>query len=288
MKKFSISTLVVVIFCYVTSAKDVNFDDVDGKSSSDRRAGDLEDDVNTRFFNLDLNTFGQQVAAGALGSVLGNAGTALAGNYLNNCNNRGKRSLLMHAIEKRDAQEIQEKTGNSDDPEVGSRIICPQDFFPGNNNNNHGSYCDRCNCRDYECQRQCRKCSYSSGGSHGHSSNTHNSGSTSCRSCSCSSYSCRNKCSKCSSNNNNYGSNNNNSGSTSCYSCSCSSYSCRSKCSKCSSSSNNNYGNSGSNWSSWSSGSNYGNNGWRNKGTSVRSEGAESVADSGNDGAVIF
>merc|ERR1711997_97242 len=277
MKKFSISTLVVVIFCYVTSAKDVNFDDVDGKSSSDRRAGDLEDDVNTRFFNLDLNTFGQQVAAGALGSVLGNAGTALAGNYLNNCNNRGKRSLLMHAIEKRDAQEIQEKTGNSDDPEVGSRIICPQDFFPGNNNNNHGSYCDRCNCRDYECQRQCRKCSYSSGGfssggSHGHSSNTHNSGSTSCRSCSCSSYSCRNKCSKCSSNNNNYGSNNNNSGSTSCYSCSCSSYSCRSKCSKCSSSSNNNYGNSG----------------WRNKGTSVRSEGAESVADSGNDGAVIF
>lgn len=55
-----------------------------------------------------------QVAAASLGTVVGNVGTNLAGNYLSGCNNRGKRSVLMHKIEKRQALEANEKSGNPD------------------------------------------------------------------------------------------------------------------------------------------------------------------------------
>ena len=51
------------MFMYIKVAifsEDVNFGEGD-ESISNTRAGDLEDDVNTRFFNLDLNQFGQQV-----------------------------------------------------------------------------------------------------------------------------------------------------------------------------------------------------------------------------------
>ena len=45
---------------------------------------------------------------------MGNAGVNLAGNFLNRCNNRGKRSILMHKIEKRQALESNKKNGNPD------------------------------------------------------------------------------------------------------------------------------------------------------------------------------
>merc|ERR1712150_68784 len=87
-------------------------------------------------------------------------GTNLASNYLSGCSNRGKRSVLMHKLEKRQAVEASEKSGNPDaDPEVQTRLFCPQDLLSGGNNNG-GSYCDRCNCRDYSCNRDCRKCGY--------------------------------------------------------------------------------------------------------------------------------
>ena len=49
---------------------------------------------------------------------MGNAGVNLAGNLLANCNNRGKRSILMHKLEKRQALEASEKTGNVDGDQV--------------------------------------------------------------------------------------------------------------------------------------------------------------------------
>merc|ERR1712218_626479 len=128
----------------------------------DTRNGEVsEEDVNTRFFNVDLGDFGNQVAASALGSVIGNVGTNLAGNFLNGCSNRGRRSVLMHKIEKRQAVEFSEKSGNPEaDPEVAERFLpCPQNFLnPGNNKPNN--YCDRCYCSDWDCRRDCRKCSY--------------------------------------------------------------------------------------------------------------------------------
>merc|ERR1711977_300799 len=61
----------------------------------DTRNGEVsEEDVNQRFFNVDLGDFGNQVAASALGSVIGNVGTNLAGNFLNGCSNRGRRSVF--------------------------------------------------------------------------------------------------------------------------------------------------------------------------------------------------
>lgn len=240
-----------------------------------------EDDVNTRFFNVDLNSFAGQVAASALGTVVGNAGVNLAGNLLNNCNNRGKRSILMHKLEKRQAIEGNERKGNTDgDPEVATRFICPQDLLNpgGSSGNNNGRYCDRCYCSDWDCRRDCRKCGNSgaSGWSSSSSSGNNNWGQSSsnhvnCNSCYCSSNSCRNTCRKCSSNNNSghYNNNNNNghyqsssnSGhyqssstttSVSCSSCYCSNYSCKRGCNKCSSSNN----------SGWNNGGSY-NNGWR-------------------------
>jgi len=293
----------------------------------DTKNGEVsEEDVNTRFFNVDLGEFGNNVAASALGSVIGNVGTNLAGNFLNGCSNRGRRSVLMHKIEKRQAVEANEKSGNPEaDPEVAERFLpCPQNFLsPGNNKPNN--YCDRCYCSDWDCRRDCRKCSYynnspnnwssGSGGSSGN--NNWSSGSTSsslnCRTCACSNYSCRNGCSKCyssnsntnyypsNSNQNSYPSNNNhnsypsnNNYGVNCDTCNCSNRSCRNDCARCHLNTNsNNYG-----WSSSSSsGGNY-NNGWRNGvngRTGEDSEASEVVVQQSssdqkdsNDGEVVF
>ena len=45
------------------------------------------------------------MAASAVGTVVGNAAVNLGGNYIKGCNNRGKRSILMHKLEKRQAIE---------------------------------------------------------------------------------------------------------------------------------------------------------------------------------------
>ena len=49
--------------------------------------------------------FAFQVAASAVGTVVGNAAVNLGGNYIKGCNNRGKRSIFMHKLEKRQAIE---------------------------------------------------------------------------------------------------------------------------------------------------------------------------------------
>merc|ERR1712228_864737 len=185
-----------------------------------RADGIGEDDVNSRIFgNIDLNSFAGNVAAAAVGSVVGNVGTNLASNYLNGCSNRGKRSVLMHKLEKRQAIEAAEKSGDADaDPEVQTRLFCPQDFLnPGGSaGNNNYRYCDRCSCRDYDCNCDCRKCviNNNNGYPSGWSSNNGNynrpvsSNSINCNSCSCSSSSsCRRYCSRCKNNNNYYSSN---------------------------------------------------------------------------------
>jgi len=253
------------------------------------------DDVNTRFFNIDLNTFAGQVAASAVGTVVGNAGVNLAGNLLSNCNNRGKRSVLMHKLEKRQAIEGNERSGNTeDDPEVATRLICPQDLLnPGGSNN--GRYCDRCYCSDWDCRRDCRKCgnsgltgwSSNSGNNNGWSSSSGNnnwgqssSNHVNCNSCYCSSSSCRNTCRKCASSSNSGHYNNNNSGSghyhtsvststtyVNCNTCYCSNNSCKLSCSRCR---NNNSG--------YNSGGSY-NNGWRNS-NSVNGRTGENSGDS--------
>jgi len=272
--------LISVLLIPIVISQNVDFGDsdetpVEGEDVNTKTGTKVgEDDVNTRFFNVDLNTFAGQVAASALGTVVGNAGVNLAGNLLANCNNRGKRSILMHKLEKRQALEASEKTGNVDgDQEVATRLICPQDLL-GQSGGNNGRYCDRCYCSDWDCRRDCRKCSYgnnnangwSSGGSSSSNNNWGQSSSNhvNCNSCYCStSSSCRNTCRKCVSNNNANGWSSSSSSSypssssttvTSCSSCYCSSSSwCRSKCSKCR---NNNSGWSNNNGGSY-------NNGWR-------------------------
>ena len=54
---------------------------------------------------------------------MGNAGVNLAGNFLNRCNNRGKRSILMHKILKRQALEPNKKNGYPDKEPVSKVII---------------------------------------------------------------------------------------------------------------------------------------------------------------------
>ena len=54
--------------------------------------------------------------------MVGNVGTNLASNYLSGCNNRGKRSVLMHKLEKRQAIEAAEKSGNADADPVSTDI----------------------------------------------------------------------------------------------------------------------------------------------------------------------
>merc|ERR1711944_169555 len=253
MKCFTL--LSVILIPLVLSQDIVQFGDDDKTNAEESDVNTKtgaqvgEDDVNTRFFNVDLNSFAGQVAASALGTVVGNAGVNLAGNLLNNCNNRGKRSILMHKLEKRQALEANGKTGTTDeDPEVATRFICPQDLLnPGGSNNNNGRYCDWCSCRDRDCRYDCRKCGNSGlgGWSSGSTSSSNNnwgsssSNSVNCNSCYCSSYSCRNTCCKCTSNNNNGHYNSGSSSSSSstsyvnCNSCYCSNYSCKNNCGKC-------------------------------------------------------
>merc|ERR1712186_50612 len=120
------------------------------------------------------------------------------------CNNRGKRSVLMHKLEKRQAIEAAEMSGNAEaDPEVQTRLFCPQDFLnPGGSaGNNNYRFCDRCSCRDYDCNRDCRKCV----NNNGNYNRPTTSNSINCNSCSCSSSSsCRRYCSRCQNNNNYY------------------------------------------------------------------------------------
>ena len=54
--------------------------------------------------------------------MVGNVGTNLASNYLSGCNNRGKRSVLMHKLEKRQAIEAAEKSGNAEADPVSTDI----------------------------------------------------------------------------------------------------------------------------------------------------------------------
>merc|ERR1712076_228834 len=267
-KKRIISNMKLFIFAIaititLASSQDVQFsgDDEVPVGVETRADGISEDEVNSRIFgNIDLNSFAGNVAAAAVGSVVGNVGTNLASNYLSGCNNRGKRSVLMHKLEKRQAIEAAEKSGNADaDPEVQTRLFCPQDFLnPGGSaGNNNYRFCDRCSCRDYDCNRDCRKCvinNNNNGYPSGWSSNSGNSGSSG---------------SSWSSNSNigwssNSGSNNRPtySNSINCSSCSCSSSSsCRKYCtSRC----QNNYY-QGSSGSSWNNGGSY-NTGWRVEG----------------------
>merc|ERR1711981_1490002 len=152
-RKMRCFTLLSVILIPIALSQDVDFGDndqtpVEGGDVNTKTGVQVdEDDVNTRFFNVDLNSFVGQVAASALGTVVGNAGVNLAGNLLSNCNNRGKRSILMHKLEKRQALEVSEKSGNADeDQEVATRFICPQDLLGQSGSNNNGIYCDRCYC----------------------------------------------------------------------------------------------------------------------------------------------
>jgi len=268
-------TFVIAITITLASTQDVQFGgDDEVPVSVETRADEIgEDDVNSRIFgNIDLNSFAGNVAAAAVGSVVGNVGTNLASNYLGGCSNRGKRSVLMHKLEKRQAIEAAEKSGNADaDPEVQTRLFCPQDFFGGGGSagNNNYRFCDRCSCRDYDCNRDCRKCviNNNNGYPSGWSSNSGNSGSSG---------------SSWSSNSNtgwssNSGSNNRPtySNSINCNSCSCSSSSsCRKYCtSRC----QNNYY-QGSSGSSWNNGGSY-NTGWRVAGrTNEDSEATDEVA----------
>jgi len=332
MKFISLASL---LFLPIILSQDVKFGDSGSAPESQTKieVGDngsgngeiTEEDVNERFLNLDLGDFGNNVAASALGTVIGNVGTNLAGNFLNGCSNRGRRSVLMHKIEKRQAIEASQKTGNSEeDPEVAERFLpCPQQFLnPGGNN---GRYCDRCYCSDWDCRRDCRKCSYNNGPNNwssnsgnnnnwsSSSSNGWSSGSTSsslnCRTCNCKYSSCKRGCSKCyssSNNHNSYPSNNNHnsypsSGSNNyypsnnninCDTCNCSYSSCRNDCARCHvNTSGNNFG-----WSSSNSGGNY-NNGWRNGvngRTGSESDDSEVIVEQtssekeSSDGAVVF
>merc|ERR1711910_33404 len=214
-------TFVIAVTITLASSQDVQFsgDDEVPVGVETRADGISEDEVNSRIFgNIDLNSFAGNVAAAAVGSVVGNVGTNLASNYLSGCNNRGKRSVLMHKLEKRQAIEAAEKSGNAEaDPEVQTRLFCPQDFLnPGGSaGNNNYRFCDRCSCRDYDCNRDCRKCviNNNNGYPSGWSSNSGSynrpvtSNSINCNSCSCSSSSsCRRYCSRCKNNNNYYSS----------------------------------------------------------------------------------
>merc|ERR1712226_182282 len=158
--------------------EDVNFSqdktdqNVEGGTSV-RLEGLNEDDIENRLNLGGLEGFAGQVAASAVVTVVGNAGVNLAGNFLNKCGNRGRRSILMHKIEKRQALESNKKDGHPNkEPEIANRIIpCPQDIL-GQGGNNGGRYCNnwsngsnqgnnwsnsghincqRCNCRDGGC-----------------------------------------------------------------------------------------------------------------------------------------
>merc|ERR1712038_1809310 len=338
--KMKFSLLASLLLLPIISTQEVKFGSsgdsqdtqakVERGETIDTKNGEItEEDVNERFIDINLGEFGNNVAASALGTVIGNVGTNLAGNFLNGCNNRGKRSIYvssndMHKMRKRQAVNL-EADEKSEDPEVKSKLNqevaerflpCPQQFLnPGGSNNNR--YCDRCYCSDWDCRRDCRKCSHNNGpnnwssgssNNNGWSSSSNNngwsSGSTSsslnCRTCSCRYSSCKNGCSKCYSSNNNHNSYPSSSGNSwpsssssnvNCDTCNCSYSSCRNDCARCHFNTNNNNGWSGN------SGSNY-NNGWRsgvNGRNGEDSEGSEVVVEQSStqqkesgDGEVVF
>jgi hypothetical protein len=118
-------TFAIAITITLASSQDVQFSgDDEVPINVETRADEIsEDDVNSRIFgNIDLNSFAGNVAAAAVGSVVGNVGTNLASNYLSGCNNRGKRSVLMHKLEKRQAIEAAEKSGNAEADPVSTDI----------------------------------------------------------------------------------------------------------------------------------------------------------------------
>jgi len=278
MKCFTL--LSVVLIPIVISQEDVVFKNVDEGDINTRVEGDSvsEDDVNTRFINFgtfDLNAAAGAVGAAALGTIVGNTATNLAGNFLNNCNNRGKRSILMHKLEKRQAIEANERTGNPNaDPEVAERFLpCPQDIFNPGGSQNSGRYCDRCYCsRDYDCRRDCRKCGNGYNSNYGYKPNNGNNN-----------YG-QNTGWSSNSGSNNYGNNNNGAHShgnhVNCNTCRCSNYSCKNDCLKCLNSNNNYYNSGNTGWSN-SNGGSY-NNGWRSS-VSGRTGGDEEVGEGGEE-----
>merc|ERR1712062_716419 len=191
-----------------------------------------EDDVGTRFFNVNLGNFdlggiGESVG----GTVIGNA----ASGFRNDCFGKRKRSIIMDRIvNKRSAEEVSNGQVSGDD--VNNRLFCL-------NNNNNKPNCLLCSCnRDYNCRNYCNKCSnYGNNNNFGFSGSSGSSSSSyfSCNNCNCNSDTrCYNTCDKCysSSNNNNYGSVN-------CNTCSCSyDTNCRNRC-NCYSYGNNNWWN---------------------------------------------
>merc|ERR1712038_2123821 len=293
--KMKFTLLASLLFLPIISTQDVKFGGsgdsqdsqakVEGGETIDTKNGEItEEDVNERFIDINLGEFGNNVAASALGTVIGNVGTNLAGNFLNGCNNRGKRSIYvssndMHKMRKRQAVNL-EADEDSEDPEVKSKINqevaerflpCPQQFLnPGGSNNNR--YCDRCYCSDWDCRRDCRKCSYNNGPNNWSSGSSNNNGWSS-------------------SSSNNGWSSGSTSSSVNCRTCSCSYSSCQNDCARCHFNTNNNNG-----WSS-NSGSNY-NNGWRsgvNGRNGEDSEGSEVVVEQSStqqkesgDGEVVF
>merc|ERR1712226_933830 len=221
----------------------IDFDD-ENKEPSDGGDVDIrgeeigEDYASTRIINFGgLDGFAGQVAASAVGTVIGNAGANLAGNLVKKCSegNRGRRSILMHKLEKRQALQSYRKRGNSNKkPDVVNRIICPHHILGQGGNNNGNRYCDRCSCRDRDCNYDCRKCANENSGWTGNNGN-HNNGQ-----------------------NNNWS----NSGHVNCDRCYCRNRECSNTCLKCHK--NNNYpGNSGSSWGSNNNGG-WSNSGWRN------------------------
>merc|ERR1712038_233855 len=131
--KMKFTLLASLLFLPIILTQDVKFGssgdsqdsqtNVEGGETIDTKNGEItEEDVNERFIDINLGEFGNnfewegsgggdfipQVAASALGTVIGNVGTNLAGNFLNGCNNRGKRSIYvssndMHKMRKRQA-----------------------------------------------------------------------------------------------------------------------------------------------------------------------------------------
>lgn len=274
-------SLVAIVLIPIVVSQDVTFDGdknapVDGGDASTRIEG-IGGDVKTRFFNVDLSTFAGQVAASALGSVVGNAGANIAGNYLSGCNSRGKRSVLMHKLEKRQAIDANKKSGNADaEPEVATRLFCPQDFLnQGGSNDEYGqSYCDTCYCSERNCKSDCTKCGngnnfgwISNSENYNNGQQTHNSG--------------------------NYNGQNTHiiSAYVNCNTCYCKNDSCKKQCNKCQ---NNTYPtNSGSSWNN----NNYNNNGWRSSNSATSEDSEEAKEDRNesstapkteNEDAVVF
>merc|ERR1711944_73309 len=179
------------------------------------------EDVDSRFFNINLGTLDLgNVAGTALGTTLGNLGTG----FLQDCFGIGKRSIIMDRSvnrKRRNPQDVSEEV-----PEVDSRIIGNDEvnsriFCLNNNNNGGGGYyggnggysnrpnCRTCNCNyDNRCYNTCDKCyqgGYNAGGysSNSGSNNYGNSGnsgsSVNCRTCWCNDWQCKRSCGKCSS-----------------------------------------------------------------------------------------